>query len=102
MPSGAGKILPTVKERLQGMLPIIAGACIALVAIFILDRGVYVGSREGVNQGGFRFKACKYLFITGVAELPAAGGLNATMPQYPKGIQFSAEPESLYCRFVAR
>jgi hypothetical protein len=68
----------------------ILGALAAIVTIVIgLDKGVYIGSTtttdtrtEPAIGGGERIvttthKTCRYLFITGIAELPALGGLKA-------------------------
>lgn len=87
---------------------------LAGLAIYGLDRGIYVGSAttssasrysvgQGVNAEEHTYtvvsKYCRYLFITGVVELPAPGGLgSAGMP----GQRFDSDPDTLHCRIFSK
>jgi len=75
----------------------------ALVTIAGFNRGIYLGSTTttytqppiGGTQTTIIHKVCRYLFITGIAELPARGG--------HEGYAFTDSPEAkaLHCRFFA-
>jgi len=79
---------------------IIAIASVVGSIVYGLDRGIYVGSTSTV-AGNFLYKKCRYLFVTGITELPAHGGLGAQIPvaQLVPGFQSASEPDRLYCRF---
>jgi hypothetical protein len=53
-----------------------AGAAIALTLVWLLNHGLLIGSRSGMNI----YKTCKYLFVSGIAELPAQGGWQRQCP----------------------
>ena len=70
--------------------------------MLLLNHGIFVGSQSGVNAGGFLYKTCKYLFVSGIAELPARGGLAAVVPNAPRGIELGDRGgQTLYCRLRA-
>jgi hypothetical protein len=73
---------------------------IGALAIYGLDRGIYVGFTTTVAEN-FLYKKCRYLFVTGITELPAHGGLGTQIPvaQLVPGFQSASEPDRLYCRF---
>lgn len=62
-----------------------------------LDHGIFIGSTSLVSEG-LLHKSCRYLFVTGVVELPAHGGPLDTGKAY-QGVQLAKDPVSLYCRF---
>ena len=80
---------------------VIAFLVLIALAIYGLDRGVYIGSSSYTwldtrpEGGGLVFKKCRYLFVTGISELPAHGSSVPSMP----GVQQLKEPDKLYCRF---
>ena len=53
-------------------------------AIFALDNGIYVGSNFYISGAtccpdqDTTIKHCKYVFITGVSEIPAGNGIRVT------------------------
>ena len=57
-----------VLEFFGKALPMACGALGALLLVWLLDHGIWFGSRSGVNEGGFYYKTCKYLFVTGITE----------------------------------
>jgi hypothetical protein len=89
---------------------IITAFAAVVSVVYALDRGIYVGSTTNIatinwqvsGGKGAVHKICRYLFITGITELPALGGLEAMpgyafaepMPPWPTG-------SSLHCRFFA-
>jgi hypothetical protein len=89
---------------------ILAVVFVAALAVYGLDRGIYIGSTTtadasaysvgaGVNAETHTYtiihKNCRYLFVTGITELPAHGGLATKgLP----GAQFADEASSLHCR----
>ena len=102
-------------NRLVTVLMVLA----AIVTIVLgLNKGIYAGSTTTTNSrtepaigGGQKIvtathKVCRYLFITGIAELPAAGGLKAAnLPGYAVEEDPPSSPlppaSSLHCRFFA-
>jgi len=84
------------------MKPYLAAALLLIgaLAIYALDRGVYIGSKSAVAEGILR-KNCRYLFVTGVAEVPAHGGVADQIPagRFAPGFQLAGGPDRLYCRF---
>lgn len=69
-----------------------------VLAIYGLDHGIYIGSTTYTTETIFIHKICRYLFVTGVSELPARGGSFDEAPMY-RGVRLSRQPDSLYCRF---
>lgn len=68
-------------------------------AIYSLDRGIYIGTKSFVNEG-LLIKRCRYLFITGISEVPARGA--PPIGNLPKlGVQLADQPDQLYCRVFA-
>ena len=86
----------------------VAGVTLAVLLVFTygLNRGIYVGKRsyidgETLRDGSHLIReTCRYLFITGVSELPAKGN---ALEQYPmfRGVRFSNQADNLYCRVFA-
>jgi hypothetical protein len=77
---------------------ILAVIFVAALTIYGLDRGVYIGSSSFANQG-IIYKKCRYLFITGISEIGAHGGL---LDQFgSRGARLADWPDNLYCRFFA-
>lgn len=72
---------------------------VAALVIYGLDRGIYIGSRSHIADGILR-KSCRYLFVTGISELPAHGGVADQIPAgaFAQGFQLANEPDRLYCR----
>lgn len=68
-------------------------------AVYGLDRGIYIGSTSFVN-GGLFVKRCRYLFVTGVSEVPAHGGASMGLTTVP-GVQLVQNADALYCRVFA-
>ncbi|MES2907284.1 MAG: hypothetical protein V4691_09745 [Pseudomonadota bacterium] len=76
-------------------------AILAALATLGLDRGIYVGHAVQSHEGVLS-KSCSYLFVTGIAKIPAHGGLaDQGMPGIAKGMQLADQPDNLYCRFFA-
>jgi hypothetical protein len=90
----------------------ILGGLAAIVTIALaLDHGIYLGSTTTTStqapiagiERTITHKMCRYLFITGVAELPALGGFKDT-PGYaidenpPRPLP---EANALHCRLFA-
>ena len=74
-------------------------------AIYGLDRGIYVGSvsyylepDKPRSPGEVIIKHCRYLFITGISEIPAHGGVFDQAPAL-RGMQSENNANQLYCRF---
>jgi hypothetical protein len=83
---------------------VLVSVIIAIVSAFAsilygLDRGIYIGSTSFVD-GGLLYKKCKYLFVTGISELPSHGGPLETGIAF-RGVQPTKEPDNLYCRLFA-
>jgi hypothetical protein len=107
--------LAVQKKRTSSINTIAAviGAVAAIVSIaYSLDRGIYIGSTTTANThteraigGGEKtvtitHKTCRYLFITGIAELPALGGADGyAIDEIPPRPLPTAS--SLHCRLVA-
>jgi hypothetical protein len=74
--------------------------------VYALDRGVLIGSVTNVETGEdwslpqTVHKTCRYLFATGIAELPARGGIK-DLPGYAFAQPNPPLPtaSSLHCRF---
>jgi hypothetical protein len=82
--------------KLNLVIGLLATIVLAL-ALYGLDRGIYVGSSlESVGQSGLE-KHCRYLFIRGISEVPALGGKIERLP----GFERTDEPDHLYCRLIA-
>jgi hypothetical protein len=65
---------------------------LALLAAYFLNHGIFIGSDTWVREG-FRYKTCRYLFITGVAGIQAPGG-------FIPGTELAVTaPTGLHCRF---
>lgn len=64
-------------------------ACL-VAAIYLLNHGVFIGSSDWTREG-FRYKTCRYLFVTGAVTLPARGG-------FVPGTELEAQPEGMHCR----
>ncbi len=68
-------------------------------AIYGLDRGIYIGTKSFVKEG-FLVKRCRYLFVTGISEVPARGAPPiGNLPAL--GMQLADHPDQLYCRVFA-
>jgi hypothetical protein len=89
------------RNQRYGLVNVIATVVIAFGAIagvvYGLDRGIYIGSTSFVYEG-LLHKNCRYLFVTGISELPAHGGPLETGIAF-RGVQLAKEPDNLYCRF---
>jgi hypothetical protein len=93
------------------LIAAIITAFAAIVAIvYSLDRGIYIGSitetktlNLALRDRTLVHKTCRYLFITGIAELPALGGLDDThLPGYAfADSSVGPTPNSLHCRLFA-
>jgi hypothetical protein len=72
------------------------------VAIYGLNRGIFVGSVDNVIGEELFRKKCRYLFITGVSEIPARGsvfdGIDVPYVRGMRGIHSADGPDNLYCR----
>ena len=81
---------------------IIAFVSLLVGVVYWLDRGIYLGSTSYVVQG-ILYKNCKYLFVTGISELPAHGGPleNVQGGRMFSGRQNANERDNLYCRLIA-
>lgn len=66
------------------------GAACALLAVYLLNRGVLVWSSIEVREG-WRHKTCKYLFVTGIVTANARGGSQS-------GLEIEFQPDGMYCR----
>ena len=69
------------------------------LAAYGLDRGIYIGSASHVSEGFLR-KSCRYLFVAGISEKPARGGIADQIPAggFGPGFQLANQPDGLYCR----
>jgi hypothetical protein len=65
--------------------------------IYGLDRGIFIGSTSFVSEG-LLHKTCRYVFVTGISDLPAPGGPLETGIAF-RGVQLANAPDNLYCRF---
>jgi hypothetical protein len=76
----------------------IASIMIAVIVLSVygLNRGIYLGSSITNEDRAFT-KRCRYLFISGISEIPAQGGPLKDSP----GWQPAHLPDQLYCRFFA-
>lgn len=58
--------------------------CLLLAAVYGIDHGVFVGTNVHIwgpppalpEEGNLVVKTCRYLFITGVTEIPAHDGIS--------------------------
>jgi len=81
-------------------------------AVYGIDRGIYIGSTTTIKNSSYPvgqgvnaetrtysviFKNCRYLFISGIIEMPALGGHSTNMP----GQRFDEDPDTLHCRIFA-
>ena len=99
-----------VQEKRRGSINTIAaviGAVVAIGGIAIsLDRGIYIGSTmytiTSNNKEEFVHRTCRYLFITGIAELDASGGIKE-VPGYAYAQPRVGSPteSSLHCHLFA-
>jgi hypothetical protein len=69
---------------------------VSAAAIYGLDRGIFIGS-ETHESAGFLIKRCRYLFVTGIADMPARGG-SLERVGMGKGTQLAELPDGLFCR----
>jgi hypothetical protein len=73
------------------------------VAIYGLNRGIFVGSVDYVIGEKLFQKKCRYLFVTGVSEIPARGSVFDAIPA-PEAQGFRGmyttdrRSDNLYCR----
>jgi len=72
---------------------------IAAFAIYGLDRGIYVGTAS-FTRDGVIFKNCRYLFVTGISEIPSRNGTTDSIPML-RGRRLPDWPDNLYCRIFA-
>jgi hypothetical protein len=71
-------------------------APIAVVAaIYALNRGIFVGSINYPMGGDVVLKKCRYLFVTGISEIPARGSHLDRDPSM-RGIGLTTN-DNLYC-----
>jgi hypothetical protein len=77
---------------------ILTALIVAAATIYGLDRGIYVGTTN-FTQEGFVFKNCRYLFVTGVSEIPSRNG--RTDNPALRGRRLPEWPDNLYCRLFA-
>jgi hypothetical protein len=89
------------RNQRYSLVNVIAAIVVMFSAIasgfYGLDRGIFIGSTGFISEG-LLHKSCRYLFVTGIAELPAHGGPLDTGTAY-RGTQLAKDPVSLYCRF---
>jgi hypothetical protein len=78
------------------ILAVILGVALAIYGI---DRGIYIGTTSFTNEG-IIFKKCRYLFVTGVSEIPSRNGVTDNVPMM-RGRRLPDWPDNLYCRFFA-
>jgi hypothetical protein len=73
-------------------------ACLLVTAFaaYGVDRGIYVGSTDYLLEEVWIIKECRYLFVTGVSEIPARGGIFEGTPL--RGQRKANETDRLYCR----
>ena len=78
---------------------------VVALTIYGLDRGIYIGSVSYYLQpdkprspGEVIIKHCRYLFVTGISEIPAHGGVFDQSP-LTAGMQPENNAHQLYCRF---
>jgi hypothetical protein len=76
-----------------------AALFVGAFVVYAIDRGIYIGSSKIVSDG-LLHKNCRYLFITGITEIPAHGGVANLVPsgQFPRGVQLADGSDNLYCR----
>jgi hypothetical protein len=97
------------------------GAIVAIIsfvlgAVYGLDRGIYLGSsdrvlpaddtppwtvRDGTSSttnDDWVLKTCRYLFITGITEKPAHGGVVKSSDPVAGGLKPIGNADRLYCR----
>ena len=98
-----------VQNKRTSSVNLVAAIIAALAAIitiaYSLDRGIYIGSSAGtetvkysLNEKTVVNKTCRYLFITGIAELPALGGDTHLPRAYAfTDNSFGSTPNSLHC-----
>jgi hypothetical protein len=99
-PSAAGRDRPTnVNSRRKTACVTAVAFLIAFSVIYGLDHGVYVGSTSFMRDG-IIYKNCRYLFVTGVSEIPSRDGRNDNIPVL-RGRRLPDWPDNLYCRFFA-
>jgi hypothetical protein len=72
---------------------------VVALAIYTLDRGIYIGTTNFTREGTV-YKNCRYLFVTGVSEIPSRNG-NPNNGGMPRGMRLPEWPDNLYCRFFA-
>lgn len=69
------------------------------LAIYGIDHGIYIGTTT-FTQEGIISKNCRYLFVTGVSEIPSRNGRTDNIPMM-RGRRLQDWPDNLYCRFFA-
>jgi hypothetical protein len=81
---------------------LMAAPFVAAAAVYALDRGIFIGSADHVIGQAVLQKKCRYLFITGVSEIPARGsildGLGPPEVQNMRGLRLATGTDNLYCR----
>ncbi len=80
------------------------GVVLVVLAVYGLNRGIFIGSTKTSFGEPVELvtMSCRYLFVTGITEVPARGGQIEEYPQTQRrGIAPASQPDSLYCRFFA-
>ena len=77
-------------------------------AIYGINRGLFIGSTTTTKTSSYSLgeekhsyttisENCRYLFITGIVEMPALGGSPST-----PGQRFKEDPDTLHCQIFAK
>ncbi|HEY1935992.1 MAG TPA: hypothetical protein VGG99_28635 [Acetobacteraceae bacterium] len=72
---------------------------VVAIAVYGLDHGIYIGTESFIREG-IIFKNCRYLFVTGVSEIPSRNGRDDNNPML-RGKRLPDWPDNLYCRLFA-
>jgi hypothetical protein len=72
---------------------------VVVLTIYGLDRGIYIGTTNFTREGVI-FKNCRYLFVTGISEMPSRNGRTDHIPML-RGRRLPDWPDNLYCRLFA-
>jgi len=94
-------IVAVTLRRLGSGKPYLIVAFLAITAggIYGLNRGIFVGSAEYFVDQGIVQKRCRYLFVTGVSEIPARGSVfdGLGLPPGLQGMRLTDRRDNLYC-----
>jgi hypothetical protein len=94
-------------ESCMKLYLVVALLSVAIFALYGLDRGIYIGSKRYAvgslhyPDGDYIQKRCRYVFVTGIAEIDAHGGQVPAPGIYADDAAFDdalKKPDNGYCR----